>query len=47
MKMIEVRDNILYMDGNAIANEQELLVIMDKAVKYDEQLESIFGGDSQ
>ena len=44
--MIEVRDNILYMDGNAIANEQELLVIMDKAVKYDEQLD-IFGGDSQ
>ena len=44
--MIEVRDNILYMDGNAIANEQELLVIMDKAVKYDE-VTAIFGGDSQ
>lgn len=44
--MIEVRDNILYRDGNPIANEQELMTIFEKAVKYDE-VTAIFGGDSQ
>lgn len=44
--MIEVRDNTLYKDGNAIANEQELMTIFEKAIKYDE-VTAIFKGDSQ
>ena len=33
---LEIRNEKLYIDGKAIANEEELLIIFDKAIKYDE-----------
>lgn len=39
-RMIDVRDNILHVDGNPIANEDELFTILEKAQKWDELNES-------
>ena len=38
--MIDTRDNTLYVDGVAIANEDELITILEKAQKWDELNES-------
>ena len=40
--MIDIRDNILHVDGNPIANEDELFLILEKAQKWDELNESLF-----
>ena len=33
---LEIRDQKLYIDGQAIGNEERLLQLFDKAIKYDE-----------
>ena len=45
--MIEVKDNKLFIDGKSIGDENRILTICEKAVKYDE-LKATFenGGDA-
>lgn len=39
--MLEIKNQKLYIDGKAIGNEERLLHLFDKAIKYDE-CKSIF-----
>ena len=44
--MLEIRNQKLYIDGKAIGDEDYLFEQFEKAVKYDEAKETIFGGDA-
>lgn len=44
--MIEVRDNILYVDDIRIGNEQDIIDICEKAGNYDELKANFKGGDA-
>ena len=37
--MLEIKNQKLYIDGKAIGDEERLLHLFDKAIKYDESQE--------
>lgn len=47
IKMIEIRNSELVIDGHAIGNEEKILAALNKAKKYDELKATFNGGDSQ
>ena len=44
---MEIRNEKLVIDDNVIGNEDELLIIFDKANKYDELKATFNSGDSK
>ena len=45
--LLEIRNQKLCIDGNTIGDEEKLLAIFEKAIKYDELMETTFkGGDA-
>lgn len=40
--MLEIRNKKLVIDGNTIGDEEKLLTIFKKAIKYDELMETTF-----
>ena len=40
--LLEIRNQKLCIDGNAIGDEEKLLTIFEKAIKYDELMETTF-----
>lgn len=43
---MEIKNNTLYIDGHAIGNEERLLNIFEKAIKYDELKATFKEGDA-